>query len=140
MAEVHGNRTHLPPCSDGTPDLKSGRATSALSTSANRQYNQTQKSCRGEIKNQIIGSEDSRGREAESRKLRAASFRLWAPCIWSFSLCHRFGDFIRDHQWGEGLKIQESRPFHCSSFYSLIESSSWEKPGRNCVWKFILLS
>ena len=33
LAEVHGNRTHLPPCSDGTPDLKSGRATSALSTS-----------------------------------------------------------------------------------------------------------
>ncbi len=36
MAEVHGNRTHLPPCSDGTPDLKSGRATSALSTSVGR--------------------------------------------------------------------------------------------------------
>jgi hypothetical protein len=34
MAEVHGNRTHLPPCSDGTLDLKSRRATSALSTSA----------------------------------------------------------------------------------------------------------
>ncbi len=33
MAEVHGNRTHLPNCSSGTPDLKSGRATSALSTS-----------------------------------------------------------------------------------------------------------
>jgi hypothetical protein len=33
VAEVHGNRTHLPGCSPGTPDLKSGRATSALSTS-----------------------------------------------------------------------------------------------------------
>ncbi len=33
LAEVHGNRTHLPPCSDGTLDLKSRRATSALSTS-----------------------------------------------------------------------------------------------------------
>ncbi len=33
MAEVHGNRTHPPGCSPGTPDLKSGRATSALSTS-----------------------------------------------------------------------------------------------------------
>jgi hypothetical protein len=33
MAEVHGNRTHLPSYSPGTPDLKSGRATSALSTS-----------------------------------------------------------------------------------------------------------
>lgn len=33
MAEVHGNRTHLPGYSPGTPDLKSGRATSALSTS-----------------------------------------------------------------------------------------------------------
>ena len=35
MAEVHGNRTHLPSYSPGTPDLKSGRATSALSTSKN---------------------------------------------------------------------------------------------------------
>jgi hypothetical protein len=34
LAEVHGNRTHLSPCSDGTLDLKSRRATSALSTSA----------------------------------------------------------------------------------------------------------
>ena len=33
MAEVHGNRTHPPGYSPGTPDLKSGRATSALSTS-----------------------------------------------------------------------------------------------------------
>ncbi len=33
MAEVHGNRTHLPGYSPGTPDLKSGRATSALTTS-----------------------------------------------------------------------------------------------------------
>ena len=24
LAEVHGNRTHLPPSADGTPDLKSG--------------------------------------------------------------------------------------------------------------------
>ena len=24
LAEVHGNRTHLPPYSEGTPDLKSG--------------------------------------------------------------------------------------------------------------------
>ena len=38
MAEVHGNRTHLPGCSPGTPDLKSGRATSALSTSASSIY------------------------------------------------------------------------------------------------------
>jgi hypothetical protein len=34
LAEVHGNRTHPPPCSDGALDLKSRRATSALSTSA----------------------------------------------------------------------------------------------------------
>ena len=36
MAEVHGNRTHLPPSSDGTPDLKSGSPTSELSTSVKR--------------------------------------------------------------------------------------------------------
>src|SRR4030042_7070845 len=36
MAEVHGNRTHLPPSSCGTPDLKSGSPTSELSTSVNR--------------------------------------------------------------------------------------------------------
>ena len=33
LAEVHGNRTHLPGYSPDTPDLKSGRATRALSTS-----------------------------------------------------------------------------------------------------------
>ncbi len=33
MAEVHGNRTHLPSYSPDTPDLKSEKATSALSTS-----------------------------------------------------------------------------------------------------------
>jgi|GEM_PF-5680210 len=38
MAEVHGNRTHLPGYSPGTPDLKSGRATSALSTSTCQQH------------------------------------------------------------------------------------------------------
>ena len=34
MAEVHGNRTHLPPSADGTPDLKSGGPTSEPRTSA----------------------------------------------------------------------------------------------------------
>jgi hypothetical protein len=34
LAEVHGNRTHLPPSSDGTPDLKSGGPTSEPRTSA----------------------------------------------------------------------------------------------------------
>jgi hypothetical protein len=34
LAEVHGNRTHLPPSSDGTPDLKSGGPTSEPGTSA----------------------------------------------------------------------------------------------------------
>jgi len=33
MAEVHGNRTHQPNHKPGSPDLKSGRATSALSAS-----------------------------------------------------------------------------------------------------------
>ena len=33
LAEVHGNRTHLPPSSDGTPDLKSGGPTSEPGTS-----------------------------------------------------------------------------------------------------------
>ena len=134
MAEVHGNRTHLPPCSDGTPDLKSGRATSALSTSANRQYNQTQKSCRGEIKNQIIGVERPR---VECGELQVSGFGR--PASGAFSSATGLEDFLQDHPLG-GLKTQVSRPFHCSSFHSLIESSSWEKPGRNCVWKFILLS
>ena len=34
LAEVHGNRTHLPPYSEGTPDLKSGGPTSEPCTSA----------------------------------------------------------------------------------------------------------
>src|SRR5659263_108339 len=34
LAEVHGNRTHLPPSADGTPDLKSGGPTSEPRTSA----------------------------------------------------------------------------------------------------------
>ena len=34
LAEVHGNRTHLPPSSEGTPDLKSGGPTSEPGTSA----------------------------------------------------------------------------------------------------------
>jgi hypothetical protein len=34
LAEVHGNRTHLPPYSEGTPDLKSGGPTSEPGTSA----------------------------------------------------------------------------------------------------------
>ena len=34
LAEVHGNRTHPPPSSDGTPDLKSGGPTSEPGTSA----------------------------------------------------------------------------------------------------------
>ncbi len=34
LAEVHGNRTHLPPSSDSTPDLKSGGPTSEPRTSA----------------------------------------------------------------------------------------------------------
>ena len=33
LAEVHGNRTHLPPSSDGTPDLKSGDDLFAASSS-----------------------------------------------------------------------------------------------------------
>ena len=33
LAEVHGNRTHLPPYSEGTPDLKSGGPTSEPGTS-----------------------------------------------------------------------------------------------------------
>ena len=40
MAEVHGNRTHLPPSSDGTPDLKSGSPTSELSTSVSNLIDQ----------------------------------------------------------------------------------------------------
>ena len=34
LAEVHGNRTHLPPYSEGTPDLKSGGPTSEPRTSS----------------------------------------------------------------------------------------------------------
>jgi len=34
LAEVHGNRTHLPPSADGTPDLKSGGPTSEPRTSS----------------------------------------------------------------------------------------------------------
>jgi hypothetical protein len=34
LAEVHGNRTHLPPYSEGTPDLKSGGPTSEPGTSS----------------------------------------------------------------------------------------------------------
>ncbi len=36
LAEVHGNRTHLPPYSEGTPDLKSGGPTSEPRTSSGK--------------------------------------------------------------------------------------------------------
>ena len=47
MAEVHGNRTHLPPSADGTPDLKSGGPTSEPRTSAVTNINDVSGSATG---------------------------------------------------------------------------------------------
>ncbi len=55
LAEVHGNRTHLPPYSEGTPDLKSGGPTSEPRTSsgnrrrASMPFRSSRKGCPGEV-------------------------------------------------------------------------------------------
>ena len=47
LAEVHGNRTHLPPSADGTPDLKSGGPTSEPRTSVTTHARDISGSARG---------------------------------------------------------------------------------------------